>query len=74
MIFTKLNSKQKEELGKTFLDTGKVIFLGTGASFFLPSLAQKEVSVGTLITGIIFALTFIILGVMFLLKGENNDR
>jgi hypothetical protein len=66
----KLNKTQRFELGKTFLDAGKFVFLGTGVAYFLPSLAQNAVSTNGLVGGLILALIFFTIGVTLLSREE----
>jgi len=66
----KLNKTQRFELGKTFLDAGKFVFLGTGAAYFLPSLAQNTVSTDGLIGGVFLALILFIIGVTLLSRED----
>lgn len=63
---SRLNTKQLGELAKLFLDIGKAIFLGSVAAFFIPTLVDKEVSIITLIIGLLSSLTFVVVGIILL--------
>lgn len=65
-----LNDQQLIELAKLFLDIGKAVFLGSVAAFFIPTLVNASVSVGTLVIGLLSSLTCIIIGII-LLKNER---
>ena len=63
---SRLNTKQLAELARLFLDTGKAIFLGSVAAFFIPTLVDKEVTAITLIVGLVSSLTLVIIGIILL--------
>lgn len=63
---SKLSTLQLHELAKVCLDIGKAIFLGSVAAFFIPTLVDKEVSILTLLIGLLSSLTFVVIGVILL--------
>jgi len=64
----KLNICQRKELAKVFLDTGKLVFIGSVAAYFIPVLADlgETVSFSTSVKGLLLSLTSIVTGVKLL--------
>jgi hypothetical protein len=65
-----LNKIQRKELAKVFLDTGKLIFVGSVAAYFLPPRSEQIVSPQTMFGGIITSLTALAFGVRLLKEVE----